>query len=285
MAPGDADPLRGTARAEMRLGRWDERVGAPTAGRTARSPVRLDAAFRRSLSLTCAATPRRARYRPLLALAPANLRGSSSRHDASRRGRPCGRTGRARRRGKARRARPRSWRSSRTTRISSGSSTRESATCSAGCRRRPSTATEAPGQSPRRRRALRGDAAEARAYAARSANAFEAQPRSALPMIAQPHALTRPGARVSGRKDEAIREGQRGVALDSRSKDAIHRHLHSSTSSRRSTCSSANRTRRSTSSSAFENPLLRLAGWLKIDPNFDPLRKNPRFQKLVAGGK
>jgi len=26
-------------------------------------------------------------------------------------------------------------------------------------------------------------------------------------------------------------------------------------------------------------------GWLKIDPNFDSLRKNPRFQKLVAGGK
>jgi hypothetical protein len=25
-------------------------------------------------------------------------------------------------------------------------------------------------------------------------------------------------------------------------------------------------------------------GRLKIDPNFDPLRKNPRFQKLVAGG-
>ena len=26
-------------------------------------------------------------------------------------------------------------------------------------------------------------------------------------------------------------------------------------------------------------------GWLKIDPNFDPLRKNPRFQKLIADGK
>ena len=37
-------------------------------------------------------------------------------------------------------------------------------------------------------------------------------------------------------------------------------------------------------------PLLKIPyhlspGWLKIDRNFDPLRKNPRFQKLVAGGE
>jgi hypothetical protein len=36
-------------------------------------------------------------------------------------------------------------------------------------------------------------------------------------------------------------------------------------------------------------PLLKIPcflspGWLRIDPNFDPLRKSPRFRQLVAPG-
>jgi hypothetical protein len=33
----------------------------------------------------------------------------------------------------------------------------------------------------------------------------------------------------------------------------------------------------------LQTPCYLSSGWLKIEPNFDPLRGNPRFQKLVAG--
>jgi hypothetical protein len=34
----------------------------------------------------------------------------------------------------------------------------------------------------------------------------------------------------------------------------------------------------------LKTPYFLTKAWLRIDPRVDPLRKNPRFQKLVGGG-
>jgi tetratricopeptide (TPR) repeat protein len=131
--------------------------------------------------------------------------------------------------------------------------------------------------------ALRGDQARARAYADSARQAFEAALANA-PNDSQTHALLGVALAYMGRKDEAIREGQRGLALLPITKDAYGGPYNQLQLVRIYAILGE-------TDKAVDQlePLLRMPfyvspGWLRVDPNFDPLRKNPRFQRLAGAG-
>ena len=88
-----------------------------------------------------------------------------------------------------------------------------------------------------------------------------------------------------GRKEEAIREGERGVELAPVSKDAYNGPYFQHQLARIYMLVGEHEKAIDQLEPLLKIPYYLSPAWLKIDPNFDPLRKNPRFQKLVAGGK
>jgi eukaryotic-like serine/threonine-protein kinase len=130
--------------------------------------------------------------------------------------------------------------------------------------------------------ALRGDTARARAYADSARIAGEAQLRGA-PDDGQLHVLLGTDLAYMGRKAEAIREGQRAVALVPIGRDAYTAPYLQHQLARIYLLVGEPEKALDMLEPLLKIPYYLSPGWLKIDPTFDPLRKNPRFKKLVEG--
>ncbi len=129
--------------------------------------------------------------------------------------------------------------------------------------------------------ALKGDAAGVRTYAEEARRAFEEQ-LSTAPQNAQRHVLLGLALAYLGRKEEAIREGRRAMELAPVARDASLGPYDQHQLVRIYILVGEPEKALDELEPLLKVPYTLSPAWLKIDPNFDPLRKNPRFQKLVA---
>jgi serine/threonine-protein kinase len=130
---------------------------------------------------------------------------------------------------------------------------------------------------------LRGDQLRARVYSDSSQRTFEQQLR-AVPADPQRHILRGLGLAYLGRKAEAIREGERSVALSPITQDPFYGAYLQHQLARIYILVGEPEKALDQLEPLLRMPYYLSPGWLKIDPTFDPLRSNPRFQRLVVGG-
>ena len=128
---------------------------------------------------------------------------------------------------------------------------------------------------------LRGDSSRARAYGDSAQHGYADQIRVA-PEDGFLHGMRGMALAYAGRKAEAVTEGERGTALLPMSRDAYAgielRHF----LARIYTVVGEQDKAVDRLEELLRVPHVISAAWLRIDPNFAPLRSNPRFQKLVA---
>ena len=130
----------------------------------------------------------------------------------------------------------------------------------------------------------KGDTDGARKYADEARKSMEELLRAA-PNDAQLHVLLGLSLAYLGRYDEAIREGRRGLELSPIEKDALNGPYFLNQLARIQVLAGRQEEAIDTLERLLAIPYYVSRAWLTIDPNFDPLRKNPRFQKLVAKAK
>jgi serine/threonine-protein kinase len=129
---------------------------------------------------------------------------------------------------------------------------------------------------------VEGDMRRAAAYADSARVAFEQQ-LTVAPENAQLHSLLGVALAYAGRRDAAIREGERGVALTPIASDAQQGPYMQHQLARIYILLGEQEKALDTLEPLLKIPYYLSPGWLRIDPTFDPLRKNPRFQRLIEG--
>jgi tetratricopeptide (TPR) repeat protein len=87
----------------------------------------------------------------------------------------------------------------------------------------------------------------------------------------------------AGRKAEAISEAERGYALNPASKDAFGGSYNLHQLVRVYILTGEQEKALDRLEELLRIPYYLSPGWLRIDPTFDPLRKHPRFVRLVEG--
>jgi tetratricopeptide (TPR) repeat protein len=128
----------------------------------------------------------------------------------------------------------------------------------------------------------RGAKERARAYADTARMAFEAQLKSA-PNDPQLHVLLGLALAYMGKKDNAIAEGERGVALAPITRDASNGAYYQHQLVRIYLMVGEPERALDRLEPLLEMPYVLSPGWLRIDPTFASLKGNPRFEKLIAG--
>jgi TolB-like protein/Flp pilus assembly protein TadD len=129
---------------------------------------------------------------------------------------------------------------------------------------------------------LRGDKPRARAWADTARVAFEAQLREAPD---DPQRLVIHGVALAylGRYADAIREGNRAVELLPPSKDMYFGPYIQHQLLRIYLLAGEHDAALDNVEQLLEMPYTLTPAWLRIDPMFDPVRKHPRFVKLIEG--
>ena len=129
---------------------------------------------------------------------------------------------------------------------------------------------------------LRDESDRGRAYADSARLAFEEQLRTA-PNDAQLHIFRGLALAYLGRRAEAIREAERGSALLPLSKNVtVGAYYHHQVARVYLIAGQPDRAL-ALLEQLLAMPYYLTPAWLRIDPNFAPLKENPRFQRLAKG--